>query len=142
MSRSGSFRSQRAACNAGASPKITGVNTANASVKANTWAFSPITDSAGIESGGIVATMNFSPPHAAKAPSAAPPIASTRLSASRSRISLAWPAPSTARRANSFSRAVARASIKFATFTQAISSSNPTAVKTVYNVDSRCSPPE
>jgi len=36
--------------------------------------------------------------------------------------------------ANSFSRAVARASIRFATFPHPISSNNPTAASTVYSV--------
>ena len=85
---------------------------------------------------GIAATINFNPPHAMSTPSAAPPMARTRLSTSSKRTSLARPAPRTARNANSFSRDVARASIRFATLPQPISSNNPTAARIVYSVDS------
>ena len=136
LSRSGSFRSRRAARSAGANPKIRAVNTATTSVKTITGAFSSMTDSAGIKFSGIAATINFNPPHAINTPSAAPPIANTRLSTSSNRTSLVRPAPSTARNANSFSRDVARASMRFATLPQPISSNNPTAARIVYSVDS------
>jgi len=52
-------------------------------------------------------------------------------------MSLARPAPKAARNANSFSRVVARASIKFATLLHEISSNNPTAANTVYKVSAK-----
>ncbi len=134
LSRSGSFKSRRHDCSAGTKPKIRTVSTATQSVNASTGPFSSITDSAGMTSCGIAATSNFSPPQARKNPSKVPPITSTRLSTISSRTSRMRPAPSVARRANSFSRDVARASIKFATLLQAIKRSNPTAPSTVYKV--------
>ena len=124
----------RAAFSAGTSPNTRAVSTATPSVNARTGVFSWITASAGIISCGISATRNLSPPHASSVPTAAPPVASIRLSTRSCRTNLLRLPPSAERMANSFSRVVARASSKFATFPQPISSSNPTAAKTIKSV--------
>ena len=104
------------------------------SVTISTGAFSAITDSDGMTNGGSAATSAFKPLEARRMPTAAPAIARTRLSTMSSRTILARPAPNAVRKANSFARTVARASIRFATLLHAIRSSSATAASTVYNV--------
>jgi len=87
----------------------------------------------------MAATSNFNPPHANTVPSAAPAMARTRLSIISSLMSRARLAPRAARRENSLSRVVARASIRFATLLHAINSNKPTAASTVYRVALKCS---
>ena len=63
--------------------------------------------------------------------STVPAIESTRLSTMSWRTSRQRPAPSAARMPTSRSRAVARASSRFATFAHAISSTMPTAPSSI-----------
>ncbi len=67
------------------------------------------------------------------APSAAPATANSRLSASNCRIKRPREAPSDSRTPISRSRALARASIRFARFAQAISKTNPAIASSVHS---------
>ena len=134
LSCNGSFKSLRAAFSAGTRPNTNAVSIATPSVNASTGVFSPITASAGMIFCGISATRDFNPPHARRVPTAAPPVARIRLSTRSCRISLQRFAPSADRIANSFSRVVALASRRFATFPHPMSSSSPTAANTMKSV--------
>ena len=90
-----------------------------------------MTASRGISPSGIAATSPLIPKYAKAHPSAAPAIASTRLSIRSWRTSRRRPAPSDARTAISFSRAAARARSMFATLLHEISSSSATAAASV-----------
>ena len=70
-----------------------------------------------------------------------PAQASTMLSVSNCRTMRQRPAPSVARVASSRDRDAARASVRLATLTQAISSTNPTTVSIGHSSDRfRCMP--
>ncbi len=116
----------------GTSPSRIEVTMESTSAKVITKKFTRIFSARGIcpcPSATIAST-----PHAANtAPSTAPPMASTKLSVTHCCTSRQRLAPSAARTANSFSCAVARASIMFTTLAQAISSSMPTAPRSKSN---------
>ncbi len=71
--------------------------------------------------------ISFSRPHARATPTTHPAMESARLSARNCANKRQREAPSEARTATSFWRVVARASSRFATLAQAISSTKPTA---------------
>ncbi len=95
-------------------------------VKSNTRKSSPISSARGNVSG-----RSFNPacvPHTARSnPSAPAAMASSRLSVSSCQTILRRLAPSAVRTANSLIRLAERASMRLATLTQAINSTNPTA---------------
>jgi len=127
----GSFRSRREAANAGARPKITAVSMAMASVARRTGVFSRITASSGKVNCGSSAIRPLNSARANRHPTAAPARANSALSTISCRMMRARLAPSASRSTSSFSRVLALASSRFATFAQAISSSNPTAASRV-----------
>ena len=121
-----SCKSWRAVRNAGASPKQIPASREMAAAKISAWPSTPTSEARGKVTG--------SKRNAACVPSAAsttpnpPPIAAIKMLSVKSwRMIRFCPAPSAARIANSWARALERASSRFATFTQAINSTNPTA---------------
>ena len=121
-----SFRSARALWNAGAMPNSRLATIETAAVNASTEPSRPTWFARGSVSASLETNTAFKPAATAN-PSTPPPSASSRPSVSSCRITRLDPAPSARRMANSRRRAVARASIRLATFTQAMSSTNPTA---------------
>ena len=121
-----SFKSVFAACQAGAMPNSSPVTIVSANANSSTVA-SMRTSGTGRRFAGITASI-ASTAHSAASNPAAPPIDdSTRLSTSSCRSSRPRLAPSAVRTAISFCRDAARASSRFATFADAISSTQPTA---------------
>ena len=111
---------------AGASPNSTPVTVAASAATASTRR-STATDATRGTPSGIDAFRIAAPHFASTTPPAVPIAESIRLSIRRPRASCQRVPPSAARTASSRSREVARASIRFATFTHAISSTSATA---------------
>src|SRR5882724_9258572 len=112
--------------NAGISPKQIPASNEIAAAKIRTRPSIPASE----ERGSVIgSTRNaaFVPLAASSTPSPPPIAASKMLSVSSCRRIRPWPAPRALRIANSCVRAIERASRRLATFTQAISSTNPTA---------------
>ena len=80
---------------------------------------------------GSHATIAWTPAHASSTPIAAPPRDSETASTSRPRTIAPREAPSAARTAISGRLTVARASMRFATFAHAMSSTSPTAPSSI-----------
>ena len=76
---------------------------------------------------------------ASNKPAAAPVTAMSKPSVSSCLINRARPAPMAMRRANSLCRAAPRASRRFATLAQAISSTNPTMAIKIFSGSPKCS---
>ena len=111
---------------AGSKPNMIPVCTETKMVKSSTGKLNPISSARGTVSG--TTTRAAAVPHLARISPNPPPSADSRtLSVSSWRRIRICPAPSAARTENSRWRAVARASSRLATFTQAISKTNPTA---------------
>ena len=111
---------------AGTSPKTTPVRRETATVKTTTFASSPISSARGSWPPASC-TRRRTPTCATPTPNAPPIVASTKLSVNSWRTMRPRAAPSATRIASSRSRAVARASNRLARFTDAMSSTNPTA---------------
>ena len=118
---------------AGATPNSTPVNSEVTSVKASTvksfltWAVEGMLSPLSV-------TSNSDPQTASSAPRAPPQSASNKLSVIIWRTMRKRPAPSALRKAISFCRDAACAISRFATFAQAIKSTNPTAPKRINKV--------
>ena len=125
-SLSESCRSNRVASNAGNSPKIIPVSSETPSVKRSTGVFILTLDGPS-NSGGLMATNRSVPCHANIKPSAPPAVARIKLSVSSCLTIRARPAPRATLTPISFCRETPRARSRFATFVQAMSSTNPTA---------------
>lgn len=118
--------SERATCHAGAAPKSSPVATATSTVYRSTSGWIPMRIQY-VGSSGIVAMFTRSIQAASTTPTTAPARASSTLSVSSWRTMRPRPAPIAVRTAISRLRSAARASIRFATFAHAMSSTKATA---------------
>ncbi len=123
----------RASLSAGTIPAITPVTTASTTVNASARPLTSI-DSHGGSGTGTTDLSRRTSHNESSMPSVAPPTASTMLSVSSCRVRTQLDAPSALRTATSRARPDARASSRFATFAQAMSSTNPTAPRNVYRI--------
>ena len=121
------------AVNAGSAPNSMPVSTETTSVKPSTVASMP-TSLARVVKRAVKATSSWSAPLARPRPISPPATARSVLSVSSWRTSRPRPAPSAARIASSRLRRSMRASIRFATFAQAISRTQPTAPSSTSSV--------
>jgi hypothetical protein len=128
-----SARFSREACQAGAQPKSMPARLVAAIVNSSTGTLSRTSASDGSVKGGMVAWITSSSPRARATPRAPPTSASTTLSVSSCRTSRLRPAPSAERTTSSRWRAEPRASCRFATLAQAISSTKPTAASSSHS---------
>ena len=122
--------SPRAACTAGTTPKSSATATEVANANASAGKSSAACSIRGT-SGGAAATTNATSTRARSTPNTPPASASTPLSMNAWRTMRMRLAPNARRTASSRWRAVARASCRFAAFTQPISSRNPTAPSSI-----------
>ncbi len=129
-SRNAEIRSVRAIWMAGASPNRTPVKMAMAAVNRSTRASTAISPARG-RMFGVRFPNRRVPPQASTRPTAAPRLESSTLSVSSWRIRRPRPAPNALRMPISLRRAADRDSSRLARFTQAISSTKPTAAVSV-----------
>ena len=126
------FKSGFAEWSAGTKPKMKAVKNESPSVKASTRGSSPIWSSRGMLP-GFNLTRRSRLLQASVRPAAPPMSARMKLSASNCRIMRDRLAPNAARIDISFWRVSPRASKRFATLAQAMSSTNPTAPNNTSN---------
>ena len=117
--------SDRAACSAGAVPHSKHVSTPSIVVNSRKRQSAESGRKIGLSSLLMNPTINLLSTCASAAPAAAPTVASSKLSTSICWINRPRDAPSVMRNAISRSLALARASMRFARFAHAISSTNP-----------------
>ncbi len=122
-----SFKFMRAARHAGAQPNNTPASITVTTVNSSTGTLMRTSVSESNVYGGIEATIAFINTHAKPIPSTPPTDASARLSIRNCVNICRREAPTEARTATSLCRAAPRASSRFATLAQAISSTKPTA---------------
>ena len=133
-----SRRARLAPGSAGARPNNIPTRSEETSVNSNTGPLSCTSASRGMAVVAVARSARM--PHTAMAKPTPPPISESKaLSVSNWRISRTRPAPRAVRRAISRCRATPRASIKFATFAQAMSKTKVTAPKMI-KIGSRASP--
>ena len=118
---------------AGTSPTSRPDATAIAAVKARTGRSRPIWSARGTVA-GISCRSTRTPAHARPSPTPAPDTASSPLSTSDCRTSARRPAPRAARIEKSRAVRADRASMRFDTLAQAMSSTSPTAPSSTHNV--------
>ena len=120
----------RDACSAGTMPNSSAVTTDTIAAIASTRTSMATSDSRGSVAGSE-ARRTSTAQYAIATPMSVPAHDKTRLSTSSPRASCQREAPSAARMLTSRPRALARASIRLATLTQAMSSTNPTAPSSI-----------
>ena len=122
------------AIQAGAHPNRSPDNTEAANVKSNIGMFKVRSASEGRIPTGMMACIPRSKAHPSATPTTPPKSASARFSV-RNCANTVWrDAPSAARKATSFCRVVPLANSRLAIFTQAISSTKPTAPRSIHSM--------